>query len=429
MSQIARAFVVIRNVVAKVQIVLLFSLLGLAAAAQDPIFAEHSLTEQKLFPHDPSVGSRFGYSAGVSEGTMVIGAFIANGAVANAGAAYIFEKRNGRWLQTAKIFSNDGADGDGFGTSAGISGDTIVIGAPFATVDGVEGAGAAYVFHRERGRWVQQAKLPSPDPREFGDFGDDLGVAISGDTIVVADGAAFRAPAAFGAVSVYTRTGSTWRQTARLTVNNEPSFANNVSIDKDTVVVGAASGNAGQVSFAGAAYVFHRDHGRWSEAARLTAGDATQVAGFGFSVGVSNDLIAVGAINAQNNGHTPGAVYVFKKDERGWEQQAKLVANDGVDFDLLGFRIGISGSTVLAGAENRALNGNAAVGGAYVFQARDGAWQQTAELIPSDGMASELFGCSIAINQKTLLVGAGGQTTKAGAGAGEAYTYRLQGDE
>jgi hypothetical protein len=276
---------------------------------------------------------------------------------------------------------------------------------------------------------VQQAKLPSPDPRDFGDFGDDLGVAISDDTIVVADGSAFRPPATFGAVSVYTRTGSSWKQTARLTVNNEPSFASSVSIDKDTLVVGAASGNAGLVSFAGAAYVFHRDHAGWSQPARLTADDATQAAGFGFSVGVSGDLIAVGAINAQNNGHTPGAVYVFGRGEESWEQQAKLVASDGADFDLLGFRIGISGSTVLAGAENRALDGNPSVGASYVFQAREGAWHETAELIPTDGMASELFGCSIAIDRKTLLVGAGGQTTKTGGGAGEAYTYHLQSEE
>ena len=106
-------------------------------------------------------------------------------------------------------------------------------------------------------------------------------------------------------------------------------------------------------------------------------------------------------------------------------QRAKLVAGDGADFDLLGFRVAISGSTVLAGAENRALGNSQAVGAAYVFESKDGVWSQLAELIPSDGMAFELFGCSIALDDQTLLVGAGGQTTRIGQGAGEAYTYDI----
>lgn len=386
------------------------------------------LREKKLFPADPAAGSRFGYSAGVSGETMVIGAFIADGIVSNAGAAYVFEKRNGTWHQVAKLFADDGSNGDGFGTSAGISGDTIVIGSPFAPVEGVPGAGAAYVFHRQGGRWVQQAKLPSPDPREFGDFGDDLGVAISGDTIVVADGGAFQAPRTFGAVSVYNRIGSSWMQTARLTVENEPSFASSVSIDKNTLVVGASTGNSGEVSFSGAAYVFQRDDGQWIQRARLTAEDAASGAGLGFSVAVSGNLVAVGAINGQNAGHFPGAVYIFGRDDSAWRQLTKLVASDGADFDVLGFRIAISGKTVLAGAENRAEGSNPSVGAAYVFRERQGSWEEAAELTPSDGTASELFGCSTAIDNKTLIVGAGGQTTAAGQAAGEAYTYHLDED-
>jgi hypothetical protein len=409
--------------------IILLSLMSVVASAQSSSQDQRRAPyEKRLFPKDPAVESRFGYSAGISGDAMVIGAFIADGVMPGAGAAYVFERVHGRWIQNAKIFASDGADGDGFGSSAAISGDTIVIGAPFAAVSGVEGAGAAYVFHRESGMWVQQAKLPSPDPRDFGDFAGDLGVAISGDTIVVADGAAFQPPSTFGAVSVYTRKGSSWKQTARLTVDNEPSFATSVAVDQDTVVVGASTGNAGQVAFAGAAYVFHRNHGLWSQQARLTADDPTQAAGLGFSVAVSGDRVAIGAINAQVGDHLPGAVYVFGRNGDEWKEQAKLAATDGADFDLLGFRVAISGSTVLAGAENRASGANPAVGAAYVFQPREGGWAQVAELLASDGTASALFGCSTAVDGETVLVGAGGQTTKAGAGAGEAYAYQLEDD-
>jgi FG-GAP repeat len=356
---------------------------------------------------------------------MVIGAFIADGAAPNTGAAYVFERMHGTWVQRAKIFANDGADGDGFGSSAAISGDTIVIGAPFATISGVEGAGAAYVFHRQGREWTQEAKLPSPDPREFGDFAGDLGVSISGDTIVVADGAAFEPPSTFGAVLVYTRDGSSWEQTARLVVDNEPSFASSVSIDGDTIAVGAITANAGQVDFGGAAYVFRRKHKAWIEEARLTADDATQGAGLGFSVAVSGNLVAAGAIGAEKSGRMAGAVYVF--DRRG-KQQAKLVASDGTDSDELGFRVAMNQSTVLAGAENRSSGTIPAVGAAYVYRLHDSVWEQVGELIPSDGSASGLFGCSTAVDGDTILAGAGGQTTKEGPGTGEAYTYNLNDD-
>ena len=147
--------------IAHILVVALIALTAETALAQSPqgLDGDH-LHGVRLFPRDPLTQSRFGYSAGVSGDTLVMGAFIADGASHAAGAAYVFERVNGRWVQRDKIFADDGASGDGFGSSAAISRDTIVVGAPFATISGIAGAGAAYVFHRERGKWIQQAKLP-----------------------------------------------------------------------------------------------------------------------------------------------------------------------------------------------------------------------------------------------------------------------------
>ena len=426
-NQITRAFRTCVNF-GCTAMVLLGCLFAHGAAAQTvPEQAQRVLREHRLFPKDPMAGSRFGYSAGISGNTMVIGAFVADGATPGSGAAYVFERKNDHWVQSAKIFANDGAEGDGFGSSAAIDGDTIIVGSPFSTVGTMPGAGVAYIFHREKNAWVQQAKLEPPVPAFFGGFGDDLGVSISGDTAAVADGAAFQPPSTFGAISIFARKGSRWTQSARVRVANEPSFATSVSLNRDTLVVGALNGNAPGAEFAGAAYVFQRKQNRWVQQARLTASDASPSGGLGFSAAVSGDLIAIGAINAQVNGHTPGAIYVFGRDNDNWKQQAKLAASDGMDFDLLGFRVAISGSTVLGGAENRSLHGDVAVGAAYVFQPHDGTWMQTAELAATDGTESALFGCSTAVDGNSLVVGAGGQTTKVGQGAGEAYTYQLDG--
>src|SRR5258708_29839344 len=87
------------------------------------------------------------------------------------------------WSQQAKVIANDGAANDGLGLSVALDGDTLVVGAPNATVGNNAGQGAAYVFVRSAGIWIQQQKLTAGDGAATDTFG--LSVAISGNTIVV----------------------------------------------------------------------------------------------------------------------------------------------------------------------------------------------------------------------------------------------------
>ena len=67
-------------------------------------------------------------SVSVSEGVSLVGARLGNGITGASGSAYVFERQNGVWTQTAKITANDGAAQDYLGTSVSVSGDTIVNG-------------------------------------------------------------------------------------------------------------------------------------------------------------------------------------------------------------------------------------------------------------------------------------------------------------
>ena len=170
-------------------------------------------------------GDEFGFSVAISGDTLVVGAQSeasnATGVNGNqsdnsafhAGAAYVFVRNGTNWSQQAylKASNPDGLDprvedGDTFGTSVAILGDTVVVGArneaSHATgVNGdqsdnsASGAGAAYVFVRSGTNWSQQAYLKASNTaREYSQFGISFGefgvsVAISGDTVVVgADG-------------------------------------------------------------------------------------------------------------------------------------------------------------------------------------------------------------------------------------------------
>ena len=141
----------------------------------------------KLTASDAEAFDRFGFSVAVSGGTAVVGAFLEDTGGFFAGAAYVFRRDQGgagNWGQVAKLTASD-ADGDQFGWSVAVSGDTVVVGAHLEGAGGTE-AGAAYIFERDQGgagAWGEVGKLTASDAEAFDRFGQS--VAVSGGTAVV----------------------------------------------------------------------------------------------------------------------------------------------------------------------------------------------------------------------------------------------------
>ena len=379
-------------------VVCLVSFLAVAAAGQT--FPE----EKKVFPLDPQAGALFGYSSAVSGDTMVLGAFLADSNVFSSGAAYVFQRAHGRWTQIAKLTPNDAESNEWFGSSAAISGDTIIVGSPLSTVAG-KSAGAAYVFRLVNNQWIQEAKLTASDPSDFALFGGDQGVAISGNTAIVgaplAPNADPRTPfGTFGVAYVYQRTGSSWQQVARLT-NPDPDtfgdFGVSVAVSGSGILVGADGSGAGDLAFSGAVYVFRSQNGVWAQEAKLVASDPEFGAGFGSSVSLSLDTAAIGAAFGTNDSAIPsGKAYIFRRNNGVWQQEARLVPADGQPFDLYGERLAIANGTVLIGSEFHPNAAGVQVGAGYVYSRVNGQWVQLYQMQPSDGMEFGEYGCSIA---------------------------------
>jgi hypothetical protein len=148
-----------------------------------------------------------------------------------AGAAYVFTRTAGVWSQQQKLVgtgTNGRVASDNFGNSVAISGDTVIVGAPTQSydADGLNAlsiAGAAYVFTRTAGVWTQQQKLVGmgTNGRNANDwFGSS--VAISGDTAIVGayaqsyDAAGANLVTNTGAAYVFTRTTGVWTQQQKL---------------------------------------------------------------------------------------------------------------------------------------------------------------------------------------------------------------------
>jgi hypothetical protein len=338
--------------------------------------------------------------------------------------------------QVAKLTAADGTTEDIFGYSVAVSGDTTLVGAVQADVGGQADQGAAYVFYRNQGgadAWGQVAKLTAADGMEGNNFG--ISVSVDGDTAIVGPGAADPgSPNPRGAAYVFYRNqggADAWGQVAKLTaVDGTPwdFFGDSVSVGGDTAVVGAWSGDVGGNEDQGAAYVFYRNQGgpdAWGQVARLTAGDGSPYSCFGYSVSLSGDMALAGAFLAPG----AGAAYVFYRDQGGpdaWGQVAKLTADDGAGGDSFGYSVSISGQTALVGAYQADVHGHEDQGAAYVFSKDQGgpnAWGQVAKLTANDGAGGDLFGYSASVCGETALVGAVSADFGGNADQGAAYVY------
>ena len=313
---------------------------------------------------------QFGQNVALAGDTLVVGAYQERSSAAgvngdqadnsqpNAGAVYVFTRTAGVWTQQAYLKASNTNAVDGFGYSVALSGDTLVVGAPWesSNATGVNGnqldnsalyAGAVYVFTRTAGVWTQQAYLKASNTDAGDRFGQ--GLAIDGDTLVA--GARFEASAASGvngdqsdnsapiagAVYVFTRTAGAWAQQAYLKPSNagaNQNFGGSVAIAGDLVVVGARledsnatgiNGDQGNSSApdSGAVYLFTRSGGLWTQKDYLKATNSDAGDEFGVHVALSGTTLAVGALyegsnatgvngnQADNSAPNSGAVYVF----------------------------------------------------------------------------------------------------------------------
>jgi uncharacterized protein (DUF2345 family) len=415
------------------------------SGAAYPVTVDPYFQEAKLTASDGAANDLLGYSVAISGDTVAAGAPRAMvGSNSYQGAAYVFVKPGGGWASTstfhAKLTASDGAGYDFFGTSVAISGDTVVVGAPDATIGSALYQGAAYVFVKPVAGWAStssfDAKLAASDGAVSDTFGTS--VAISGGTIVAA---APGSNSSQGAAYVFVEPGTGWASTSTFDAKLTASDASNdqlgysVAISGDTVVAATPYATIGSNSEQGAAYVFVEPETGWTSAtqtAKLTASDGEVSDQLGYSVAISGDAVVAGAPFAMIGSNSEqGAAYVFVEPGTGWTgatQTAKLTASDGASGNQLGISVAISGDTVAAGAPGATIIAPIwAQGAAYVFVKPGTGWASTstfdAKVAASDGAPWNQLGNSVAISGDTVVAATMLATIESNSSQGAAYVF------
>lgn len=373
----------------------------------------------------------FGASVAVSGNTLVVGApgaSIGCNGLQYCGAAYVYTAPEGNWAnltQVATLTESNGTYGAEFGSSVAISADTIVV----AGMDPIAG-GAGYLFVEPAGGWTDMTETAELTPAHAS--GNLLSVAIDGNTVVVGT-----LEAVSNRAYVFVKPASGWitmRPTAELqpalniNLNNQYGWA--VAIAGKSIVVSANNAPLGDAYNVGVAFLFTEPIGGWTGTRRATTefmpSDGERYWDFGGSVSIFGDTVAIGAAGASigPNGRE-GAVYIFSRPAGGWTRTMTETARVTAKNGKAESELGYS--VRLTGS--RLMTGtlkNYEEGSVVEFSEPASGWQdatQITEIVAFDGAPGNFFGSSITVGSSVLIVGAGGW--QGGSHQGAIYSFGL----
>jgi hypothetical protein len=341
----------------------------------------------------------------------------------NVGAAWAFARSGSTWSQQGEELTGSGETGAGrFGESVALSadGNTALVGGPRDNSD----VGAAWAFTRSGSTWTQQGgKLAGTGETGAGEFGTSVALSDDGNTALIG---APEDAAATGGTWVLTRSSGVWsQQGSKLTGGEEDNSEFGVlvalSADGNTALVGGWNDDRRK----GAAWVFTRSGGVWSQQGKLTAGSESESgAGFGTSVALSADGNTA-LIGAPGDDNRNGAAWVFTRTGSTWTKQSgKLTAgDDAVGNPWFGYTVALSGdgNTALIGGW---LDENWK-GAAWVFTRSGSTWTQQGEkLTANDEDGEGMFGTNVTLSADgdTALIGGWNDDSEFGIGGNRDYS-------
>ena len=254
--------------------------------------------EQKLTAMSGVAYDRFGRSVAMSGDVVLVGAPQDGIAAGPPGCAYVFRFNGSQWVQQQRLTASDGANGDNFGHSIALEGDVALIGSSWDDTGGHSYGGSVYAFRFNGIQWVQTQKLTPSDASSGDQFG--VSVALSGDVALIGAYLASGLNNGPGAAYVFRLQGTVWLEEQKLTPSDGISGADNrfgcsVAIANDLALVGSQKKDHPGGTDAGSAYVFRHDGNQWQEWQQILASDSEEDDEFGNAVSIDGDTVLVGA--------------------------------------------------------------------------------------------------------------------------------------
>jgi hypothetical protein len=372
-----------------------------------PALAQFSQQGPKLVGTGAVGNAQQGISASLSAdgNTAIIGG---SGDNSLTGAAWVWTRSGGVWTQQGLKLVDTVEQVQGISVSLSADGNTAIIG---GLIDNGVPTGAASVWTRSGGVWTQQGKLVGLDAVGNAQQGRTVSLSADGNTAIVGgdhdNGSA-------GAAWVWTRSGGVWTQQGSKLVGSGAAgsaaaqgYSVSLSADGNTALVGGWNDN-GQ---AGAVWVWTRSGGVWTQqGTKLVGSGAVGNAFQGYSVSLSADgtTAIVGGYADNSNA---GAAWVWTRSGGVWTQQDKLVGSPGTGNQGYSVSLRADGNTAIVG-------GPSDNGGAWVWTRSGGVWtQQVSKLVGSGAVGAPDQGKSVSLSADGTTAIVGGDLDNSGVGA------------
>lgn len=361
--------------------------------------------QAKLIAHPAFAHDTLGGNVALKHNMALLGVRNRDDKGEDAGAVVAFEHKANAWSQTQILTAIDAKPSDAFGQSIALTDRFLVIGAPHSDAPNKD-SGSAYVFQRTQNTWRFHTKLTAKDGAEGDLFG--ISVAIDGDTILVGADLNDEKAEKAGAVYAYAFDGKQWHHEAKLMADDGAHtdiFGVRVALFGNTALISARRDDIeGVGKDAGSAYIFERtvttEKGRigettatkkevekktkegvrktetekeewkataqWTQTQKLTAPDGNADDRFARGVALNENTAIISAMHHDAKGENAGALYVFKKQHKQWHFSSKITAQDGLPQDRFGWNVALSNQTAIIAAPHRDDNGNAS-GAVYML--------------------------------------------------------------
>lgn len=396
----------------KIVIISILIFLSIFAANADPVLQGITLD---LTPEEYQ---QLGSSVAISGDIAVIGA---PGSAGDIGQACIYQRSSESWSLLNCLSPNaESGTVQQFGNAVSISGEQLVISAENKQ-NGKHGV--AYIYQRQGDSWIPQAELISPNSSANDKFASTLSIS---ENYIAIGSPGFSASNA-GAVHIFKNTTSGWVEDIVITPTSSFKSANfgaALMLSGEYLIIGDDDhGRAHE----GTGYIYRREDGIWSLQASLKGGDITKSANFATSIAISKNYAVIGAKSENNplikKHKKSGAVYVYKRTGKLWQNQAKLLASDAQKGDNFGSSVAISGDYLLSGAESN----NSSSGSTYLFKNINDVWTEVFNFEADDAQQQDNFGHAVAIAQDYIVIGAHNKSVT-NSTEGVSYLYYLNRD-
>lgn len=319
----------------------------------------HTLTAPQQLTHPSNQSyAHFGNDAAIEGSNLIVSAYGANDKGAHAGAVHYYKFDGTNWNFVQTLYASDPKKNDHFGFSIDLSGDLLIVGAP--GIQSKHHKGKAYIFKlQSNGQWKEEKILTPKKVNPKSAFGWD--VAINSNSAAVSDVYANTTTFQTGSVDLFTLGNSQWTYETTLAPDDAESKGNemygcSIDLDNGTIAIGASRSTGigiqnGKGTYTGAVFVYKRINTNWRLTGRLT-GDAASNDNdfFGANVALHKDALVVGCSQDDFMAKNAGSAYVFIFKGNSWVQVNKFLASDGGENDYYGSSVAINNKTILVGA-------------------------------------------------------------------------------